>query len=81
MSKYSYQEDLKKQWPAFEIMWRETLSLFPEVPLDGKERDELKKFTEKVYNHILDIKSIAGVVSGAYDDGYDQGLEDGEPED
>ena len=81
MSKYSYQQDLEKSWPAFDIMWRETLSLFPEVPLDGKERDKLKKFTEKVYNHILDIQSIAGIVGGAYVDGYDRGLEDREQDD
>ena len=81
MSKYSYQQDLEKSWPAFDIMWRETLSLFPEVPLDGKERDKLKKFTEKVYNHILDIQSIAGIVGGPYEDGNDRGLEDREQDD
>lgn len=70
MSKYSAQQELDKNWPSFDYMWRDSLSMFPEVPIDWKDREKWKAFAERVYNHILDIRSMQDVVQIAYEEGF-----------
>lgn len=59
--------------PSFETVWKEHLSLAPEVPLDWKEAERFKSFAKRIYGHIDINGFIQKVADTAYEDGHEDG--------
>ena len=63
--------------PSFETVWKEHLSLAPEVPTDWKEAERFKSFAKRIYGHIDIDGFIQNVADQAYNDGYEDGYNKG----
>jgi hypothetical protein len=71
-------DPMLRKLASFDSMWREDLSFLPGIPMDWKEREQWKVIAEKIYNRILNNLHLGKLLDEAYDNGYAEGLDDGE---
>lgn len=59
------------RYPDFDVLWKDTLSFCPSVPIDWKEREKMRVFAEEIHAKIMAHLSLRDLLEAAYKDGYE----------
>ena len=62
----------------FEQLWKEELSMAPEVPMNWREAEVFKQFARRVFDAINVDERIQKIANEAYHDGNDDGWNESE---
>jgi len=65
---------------SFERVWKEEISLYPEVPIAWRESEPFKEFAKRIMSRIDVWGKVQEIADQAYEDGYDDGYNKGEEE-
>ena len=63
--------------PSFEMLWKEHISMLPEVPVNWKDSEVFKRFARKVYDIIQFDKYVQKIANLAYTEGLEEGNKEG----